>query len=360
MKFSELRQAIKTEAARLGFSHLGIAPPTQAPHYQAYRLWIEKGHHAEMAYLAREDSLKKRGDPRELLEDCQAIICLAMPYYPPQTDDNLAPPGKGRVSSYAITRDYHHVIRDKLAKLERFIQNQAGQDVHTNAYVDTGPILEKSYANLAGLGAIGKNTCLIIPGEGSCFFLAEILTNLELPVDAPFTYDLCKSCQRCIEACPTGCILADRTIDAERCISYLTIENKGIIPDDLKEQLGDWVFGCDVCQMVCPHNALSPANHIQLGTPILTEWIDLVELFEDDSLYIEKYQHTPLSRAKRNGLLRNAAVVLGNQRCPSALPVLQAVRDREKDQAVRDACDWAVRRIRQDTDNRQLNDKNLS
>jgi epoxyqueuosine reductase len=313
-----------------------------------------------MAYLAREDSLRKRKDPRELLENCQSIICLALPYQTSTTDFNRSLAGKGRVSSYAITRDYHYIVQEKLDALNAFIQKQIGESLQTKSYVDTGPILERSYASLAGLGAFGKNTCLIIQGLGSYFFLAEILTNLNLPIDAPFTYDLCKSCQRCIEACPTGCILPDRTIDAERCISYLTIENKVAIPDELKEQLGDWVFGCDVCQMVCPHNAISLADNTQLEKPILHEWIDLVELFENEPLYIEKYQHTPLSRAKRSGLLRNAAIVLGNQRCQRALPALNTALERENNPMVRDACEWAIRKISEGTDQRQLSGKNRS
>jgi len=348
MDLSGLCQAIKTEASCLGFTHVGIAPPIQVPHYHTYRQWIEQGYHAEMAYMARDDALRKRGDPKELLEDCRSIICLAMPYNPPKAEKKDVSPGIGRVSSYAITRDYHHIIWEKLDELEIFIHNQVGESFHTKSFVDTGPILERSYANLAGLGSIGKNTCLIIPGAGSYFFLAEILTDIDLQVDAPFSYDLCKSCQRCIEACPTGCILPDRTLDAERCISYLTIENKGSIPDELKEQMGSWVFGCDICQMVCPHNAISSTFNPQLGQTLLTEWIDLVELFNDDSLYVEKYQKSPLSRAKHSGLLRNAAVVLGNQRCQRALPALQAALRREKDPAVKNACDWAVRKITQE------------
>lgn len=347
MDFPELHQTIETEAARLGFTHIGIAAPKQAPGLQAYCQWIEDGRHGDMAYLSRQDALEKRQDPRAILADCRAIICLAIPYHAPTTAPDESLSAKGRVSSYAITQDYHINIWDKLHTLETFIHNQVGAGLHTKSYVDTGPILERSYASLSGLGGIGKNTCLIIPGVGSYVFLAEILTNLALPVDEPFNHDLCKSCRRCIEACPTGCILPDRTIDAERCISYLTIESKGIIPDELKAQLGSWVFGCDICQMVCPHNAGKPTKNIQLGEAIISEWIDLIEVFKDDALFAKKYHLTSLSRAKRSGLLRNAAVVLGNQGCRDALPVLQAALKQEADPAVRDACDWAVRRIAQ-------------
>jgi epoxyqueuosine reductase len=346
MNLSDLRQAIQTEAISLGFTHIGIAPPLPAPHQQMFLKWIEDGYHADMNYLARPDTLEKRMDPKKVLEDCQSILCLAMPYPAPKTKINANFPSRGRIASYAITRDYHEIIGEKLTALESYIEESTDLDVHCRSYVDTGPILERSYAVLAGLGMVGKNSCLIIQGAGSFFFLAEILTNLPLPVDQPFTSDLCKNCQRCIEACPTGCIMPDRTIDASRCISYLTIENKGLIPDNLKAKLGNLVFGCDICQMVCPHNINPPGASPSFGEPLLPEWIDLVELFEDAALFAEKYQHTPLTRAKRKGILRNAALVLGNQGCVDALPLLESALSQDIDPVVRDACGWAVDQIK--------------
>ena len=353
MNVSDLRQAIQTEAMSLGFTHIGIAPPLPAPHQQMFLKWIEGGYHADMNYLARPDTLEKRMDPKKILEDCQSILCLAMPYPAPKTKINANFAGRGRIASYAISRDYHEIIWEKLTALESYIEESTDLDVHCRSYVDTGPILERSYAVLAGLGMVGKNSCLIIQGAGSFFFLAEILTNLPLPVDQPFTSDMCKNCQRCVVACPTGCIMPDRTIDASRCISYLTIENKGLIPDNLKAKLGNWVFGCDICQMVCPHNN-NPAGASQsLGEPLLPEWIDLVELFEDAALFGERYRHTPLARPKRDGLLRNAAVVLGNQGDVATLPVLESALEGAIDPSVRDACEWAYEQITQknhDTD----------
>ncbi len=346
-QLSKLRQAIQTEADRLGFKSMGIAPPLPSPHYQAFLEWVDAGHHADMNYLARRDTVVKRGNPEHILEGCRSIICLAMPYERPQRDLQEAPPGQGRVSAYAVTRDYHEIIWEKLTQLEEFIQSHTEGNVRLKSYVDTGPILERSYASMAGIGIAGKNSCLIIQGTGSYFFLAEILTNLELPIDTPFTRDLCGSCRRCIDACPTDCILPNRTIDAERCISYLTIENKGEILDELKPQIGDWVFGCDVCQIVCPHNAWTPEQTLSLGERVLPEFLDLISLFkEDQDVFAEKFGRTPLSRTKRRGMLRNAAVVLGNQKCKEALPTLEGALKREHDPIILDACRWAVREIK--------------
>ncbi len=343
-----LKESIETEAIGLGFTHMGIAPPIQPPHYEQYLNWIASGKYADMSYLSRTDAIKKRGDPRIILEGCKSIISMAMPYQPSQAKPSDTPPGKGRISAYALTKDYHQVMWDKLAKLEDFIRSQMDRDVRLKSYVDTGPVLERDYASLAGIGIAGKNTCVIIPGIGSFFFLAEILTDLELPIDPPYQRDICGSCRRCIDACPTSCILENRNIDANRCISYLTIENKGLIPDNLKEKIGDWVFGCDVCQNVCPYNTQSPEQLLSLGSPLLPEFIDLIDLFTfDDHDFAEKIAGTPLTRAKRDGLLRNAAVVLGNQRVKKALPALKRSLEKEQNPTVIDACRWAIETIEQ-------------
>ena len=339
-------QEIKTEANRLGFNHIGAAPALPLGHFKAFQEWVHAGRHAGMSYLARGDTLRKRQDPREILETCRSIICLAMPYAQPEADLETSQPGCGRISSYARTVDYHQVIWEKLAQLEDAIRAACGGSVHLKSYVDTGPVLERSYAMQAGLGTAGKHTCLLIQGTGSYFFLAEILTDLDLPLDEPFTRDLCGTCQRCIEACPTGCIRADRTLEAARCISYLTIENKGIIPGDLKEEIGSWVFGCDVCQVVCPHNASTPEQRLPLGEPLIPEFIDLITLLQmDEETFSRRFGHTPLARASRHGMIRNAAVVLGNQRCSEALSALKVALVHEKNPAVQDACRWAIAQI---------------
>ncbi len=341
-----LWKKIKTEANRLGFNHTGVTQACPVPNIEPFENWVQAGQHADMGYLSRADTLAKRRDPRQILPGCQRIICLAMPYRRPQTDLTIWPSGNGRISNYARTRDYHEIIWDKLAQLEAFILTQSTIPVQLKSYVDTGPVLERSYAVQAGIGIAGKNSCLLIQGTGSYFFLAEILTNLELPMTEPYTRDLCGTCRRCIEACPTGCIREDRTLDAGRCISYLTIENKGNIPDDLKALVGPWAFGCDVCQMVCPHNAWTPEQPMPLGEPILPEFIDLITLLQmDESTFSQETSETPLSRTKHRGMLRNAAVVLGNQHCQEALPALRKVVSQENDPVILDACHWAIDQI---------------
>lgn len=346
MDYHQLTREIKNEAKRLGFIAVGIAPVIPHPHYQTYLDWIDADHHASMNYLSRPDVLAKRENPQKILENCQRIICLAMPYQPPHADFDQQHEGMGRISAYARTIDYHHIIWDKLAELEQFIREQNKEDLPLKSYVDTGPLLERSYASLAGIGVAGKNSCLIIPGVGSYFFLAEILTDLALPVDQPFTRDLCHTCRRCIDACPTGAIMEDHTINADKCISFLTIENKGHIPDGLKNSMESWVFGCDICQMVCPHNKVTPQLGHPLGEAILDEFIELLPLFAlNDDSFKSKFRSSALSRAKRTGLLRNAAIVLGNQGFEGALSTLKNAIESEPDTIIKDACRWAVAEI---------------
>ena len=348
----DLKLAVKTEAMHLGFTHLGIAPAIPVPHANGFADWVAAGYHADMHYLARPDTLAIRADPTIILPGCQRVISLAMPYHPPPAEEMETPAGHGRVAAYALTHDYHDIIWDKLAQLEAFIHTQTTNQAQVKTYADTGPILERSFAVQAGIGFPGKNTCVIIPGAGSYHFLAVILTDQPLPVDTPFTRDLCGSCQRCIEACPTGCILPDRTIDADRCISYLTIENKGIITDQLKPHIGSWFFGCDICQMVCPHNKLaakrSPiaGKYHPLGKRQNSEFINLIKLISwDEETLLNAFNGTALTRPKRRGLLRNAAIVLGNQRCQDALSGLESLRDQETDPVIQDACQWAIGQI---------------
>ncbi len=342
-----LKEAIKTEAKRLGFNHIGIAPSSPVPHYRQFIDWVSEDHHAGMGYLAREDTLAKRADPALILEGCQRVICLTIPYEAPQAGLETTFLGKGRVSAYAVTQDYHQVVWKKLRQLESFIAELAGPDVQTKSYTDTGPILERGFAATSGIGIFGKNSCVLIQGEGSYFFLAEVLTDLELPVDPPYTRDLCGNCTRCIDACPTACILPNRTIAAEHCISYLTIEQRGLIPDERKAEIGSWLFGCDICQMVCPHNTFPEKQESPLGKAVLPEHLDLISLFAlDEEAFDERFNQTPLARAKRIGLLRNAAIVLGNQVETSALTTLQNALSQETDPGLLDACRWAANKIK--------------
>jgi len=350
VKAETLTQAVKDKARQLGFRLAGVTTPDPPPHYPAYERWLATGRHGEMEYMARQRNRLRRADPRRILPECQSILVLAAFYPDP---DGAAPPPdgparpRGRVASYAWGDDYHDVLPHRLRAIVAFIEERLGHPVPNRWYTDTGPILERDLAQRAGLGWSGKNTCLIHPRLGSYFILAEILLGVPLKPDPPFTSDHCGSCTRCIEACPTACILPDRTIDARRCISYLTIEHKGPIPLELRPQIGNWVFGCDVCQQVCPWNvrfapaqgdpAFAPRPH--LPHPDLRR-----ELHLTPQDFNRKFKGSPVKRAKRRGYLRNVAVALGNAGSPAALPdLIHALHDPEP--LVRGHAAWALGQI---------------
>jgi epoxyqueuosine reductase len=251
--------------------------------------------------------------------------------------------GEGQIASYAWGTDYHDVLPARMKELVQFIEGQVGGPVKNRWYTDSGPILERDLAQRAGIGWIGKNTCLIHPRHGSYFLLSEILLDLALEPDPPFVTDHCGTCTRCIEACPTDCILPNRTIDAQRCISYLTIELKEDIPTELREKIGSWVFGCDICQMVCPWNRFAGE-----GDPAFGEENPLDSLADELVLstqeFNQRFKRSPIKRAKRRGYLRNVAVALGNTGDMYALPVLKnALNDEEP--MVREHAKWAIHKI---------------
>jgi epoxyqueuosine reductase len=250
----------------------------------------------------------------------------------------------GRIAAYAWGEDYHDVLPGRLRELVKYIEAQVGHPVPNRWYTDTGPILERELAQRAGLGWIGKNTCLINPEQGSYFLLAEILLGIELEPDPPFIPDRCGGCRRCLQACPTGCILPDRTLDARRCISYLTIELKGSIPGDLRPLIDGWVFGCDVCQIVCPWNRFAaPEGDPAFNHTLTRPYPDLLEeLAMDADDFSLKYRRSPLRRAKRRGYLRNLAVALGNTPDPDAIPALRHALMLDEEPLVRAHAAWAL------------------
>lgn len=345
----QLALTIKQKARQLGFTLAGITSPAPSAHFDKYQCWLDAGRHADMAYLSDTRAIERRADPRLILPECRSILVLGTPYSNPKTASpiNESPP-RGRVAAYAWGDDYHLVFPDRMQKLVKFIEEQTGHSVPNRWYTDTGPILERELAMRAGLGWIGKNTCLINPQRGSYFLLAEILLGLDLPPDQPFATDQCGSCTRCMEACPTGCILPDRTIDARRCISYLTIENKIETPAELRLLMGDWVFGCDICQMVCPWNIrfASESGDPSFGpgpgmpNPPLAEELALTPLE-----FNRKFKTSPLKRAKRRGYLRNIAIAAGNSGKTELLSALeQAQKDDEA--LIREHAQWATIQIK--------------
>jgi epoxyqueuosine reductase len=252
------------------------------------------------------------------------------------------------VASYAWGDDYHDVLSERLRSLVAFIEAQVGHPVPNRCYTDTGPLLERDLAQRAGLGWIGKNTCLIHPRLGSYFLLAELLLGIDLDPDPPFLPDRCGSCTRCIDACPTACILPDRTLDATRCISYLTIELKGAIPLDLRPQVGDWVFGCDVCQQVCPWNqrfAESQGDPAFAPRPAVPDPDLSAELALTPQAFSAKFKGSPVKRARRRGYLRNVAVALGNHADPAAIPALAEALRHDPEPLVRRHAAWALGQI---------------
>jgi epoxyqueuosine reductase len=345
-----LTETIKEKALELGFDLVGVTTPAAAETYPAYTRWLEAGRHGEMGYLDGERARQCRADPGRLMQGCRSILVLGARYANPDRGLLAQEPGApaGRTAAYAWGDDYHLVLKKRMAALHAAIEAAAGRPVASRAYTDTGPLLERDLAQRAGLGWIGKNTCLIRPGFGSYFFLAEMLLDLELEPDAPFTADHCGSCTRCITACPTDCILPDRTLDARRCISYLTIELKGALPDDLRSKVGEWVFGCDICQQVCPWNVRfaapgsDPAFEPRAGLPRPDLRSELALSAQE---YAQKFKGSPVKRAKRGGYLRNVTVAAGNSGDRRLIPALVKNLQSDPEPLVRGHAAWALGRF---------------
>ncbi len=345
-----LKEIIVAKANQLGFPLVGFTVPEPSEHFSKYQQWINQGHHGDMAYLATDRALNRRADPRAILPGCRSILVLGAFYLVPKkknantTVDKLS----GQVASYAWGADYHEVFSHQMATLAQFIVANTPTGTTCRWYTDTGPILERDLAQRAGLGWVGKNTCLIHPGLGSYFLLGEIFLDLDLATDEPFKKDHCGKCRRCIDACPTGCILPGRVLDAQRCISYLTIELKKTIPVELRPLMDDWIFGCDVCQQVCPWNErFASRSRVTLFTlrrgvpyPNLVSEMDL-----SPDTFNAKFRGSPIKRAKRRGYLRNVAVALGNAQDRSAVGVLQRIIKLDPEPLVRSHVAWALGQI---------------
>jgi len=336
---------LKALALDLGFAAVGVAPAVTPPHYGEFLAWLESGYHGEMQYLLRHAEARRH--PRHVLDGARSIVVAALPY-----DPGLPPvdPSAGSVARYAQGEDYHARARRLLRRLvaELCILFPTA---HARGIVDTAPLLEREFAQLAGLGWIGKNTMLLRRDMGSWFLLAALVTDAELEYDAPFSADHCGRCTACLDACPTGALIRPRVQDARRCISYLTIELRGSVPEALRPAIGDWFFGCDICQEVCPWNRRpgDPRPSASLGAhnATLTDLRELFALTEADLRAV--FRRTSLWRAKRRGLLRNAAIVLGNRCDADAVPMLTRAAE-DPDEVVRASAVWALSRIAGTTD----------
>jgi epoxyqueuosine reductase len=340
---------IKTEAHRLGFSLCGITKPNQPEHLATFNNWVQSGRNADMGYLATNTAFQDRANPNLLFPEGKAIIMLGIPYCSP---NSLPFPTSerpmGRIASYAWGLDYHLILPTRMQTLRNYISAITSTDIRSRCFTDTAPILERDLAQSAGLGWIGKHTCLIAPKQGSTFFLSELFIDLELEPDFPFISDRCGTCSRCRDACPTKCIRDDRTLDAQRCISYLTIEKKGVISKELRPRMGNWVFGCDICQSVCPWNIrFSSLQEDSIFKPY--PGIPFPDLINELSLtpmeFNHKYHNSPILRPHRRGYLRNVAIALGNSHNPMAVPALIDSLSLEPEPLVRGAAAWALREI---------------
>jgi epoxyqueuosine reductase len=322
---------LREEARRQGFARVGIARAGEPPRFDRFRDWIAAGRHAGMAYLSRTAAV--RGQPQLLLAGARSVVCLAWKHAtaPPVAADGSA------VARYAIGPDYHGHLRRRALTLVREAERRIGPFAW-RVCVDSTPLAERSFAAAAGLGWIGKNGCLIDPEHGSWLLLAEILTDLDLPADEPIA-EQCGSCARCLAACPTAAIVAPGVLDAARCISYWTIEHRGPIPDAVKPRLGPHVFGCDVCQEVCPFNGPLPSHPAAPDVPTRREWLAMGK-----GAWRKRFQATAFNRAGRRGLQRNAACSAGAVEDAACLPVLPAVAGLP-DRAASDAARWASTRL---------------
>jgi len=333
-----LTARIKEQAAHLGFARVGVTPAVAPPGADHFREWLAAGYAGEMLYLAQR--AEAHVDPARVLEGARSIVMLAYPYRTIEPTPVI--PGQGRVARYAWGRDYHDVIRDKLHALADGIRAEH-PDAQARGVIDTAPLAEREFAQLAGLGWIGKNTLLLNRELGSWFFLAAVLVDVELEYDLPHETDHCGTCRACLDACPTQAFVAPYVLDARRCISYLTIEHRSPVDALLREGQGEWLFGCDICQDVCPWNHKpTPRGEVDLMPHEGMNPPDLVALFAlDEAAFRSRFRGSPLWRPHRRGLLRNAAIVLGNQRhVPAVESLTRGLTDEES--LVRGACAWAL------------------
>ena len=331
-----LAGAVKEEAGRLGFDAVAIGPATPPPHGASFERWLDAGCAGSMEYL--EHTRGDRLDPARLLPGARAVIAVAASYHSREE----APAGSMRVARYAGQADYHDVLRPRLLTLARFVESAAGAPVTSRAAIDTSAVLERDLAARAGLGWIGKNTNLLTPSLGSWFFIGIVLTTAELPFDGEIA-DRCGTCTACLDACPSGAFTAPYVLDARRCIAYLTIEHRGEIDEALRPLMGDWGFGCDACQDVCPWNrraATTGEPAFMAAPPPDPEAL----LGLDEAAFRERFRRTALWRARRSGLRRNAAIVLGNRADPATAPALRAALG-DDDPVVRDAAAWSLAAI---------------
>ncbi|MGH8103910.1 MAG: tRNA epoxyqueuosine(34) reductase QueG [bacterium] len=317
MERAEATEAIKRKARALGFERVGIANAERTPHADSFLDWLNQGRQGEMEYLRR--SAAERMDIQKVLPGAKSVVCVAKNYFTKDVFSGSGTAPRGAISRYAWGDDYHEVVGEGLKRLAEFMENgiaaQTRGTVATKWYVDTGPVLEREYAAQAGVGWIGKNTCVIDPERGSYYFLGEVITTLELAPDTPMS-DHCGNCTLCIQACPTGALAGPYELDARKCISYLTIEHRDEIPAGIRPAMDHHIYGCDICQEVCPWNSgAKPTDDRRFHPRPGFEHVDLQEWAEmTEEEYRRRLKNSPMKRAKYEGLMRNIRVAMENAR----------------------------------------------
>jgi epoxyqueuosine reductase len=352
-QISQITALVKQAAAIAGFELAGIAPVSDFPDLNHFQDWIAAGHAGEMKYMESRDAAGhlKRASLKSTFPWARTVIVCAINYNTAQPySTEVHDPQRGWIARYAWSQeDYHDAVMFRLHSVEEELKRAAGvENLETRCYVDTGPVVERVYAKYAGVGWIGKNTCILNQKLGSWLFLGVILTSLDLQPDVPAP-DRCGTCTRCIDACPTDALIAPYQLDANKCISYLTIEKRGVIPEEMREGLGRHVFGCDICQDVCPWNrkaAATTAKEFQpregLVNPAL-QW--LTEMNPEE--FQEKFRGSPIRRAKRSGLRRNAVIAMGNSGDPDFVPALRKLSV-DEDPVVAEMAKWAQEKLTND------------
>ena len=347
---NSLTEELKQEARRLGFSLVGVTAARPGGRLEAYHRWLANCYQGEMGYMARPDRIIRREDLEVILPGVRSLVCVGLDYASLSLPTAIAQdPSRGRISNYAWGADYHDVMTPRLKALADWLAQIAGQSVRSKVYVDTGAILERDHAESAGLGFTGKNTMLIAPRRGSWLFLGELLTTVALDEDEPAPMPSCGRCTRCLSACPTDAFPEPYVLDARRCISYLTIELKGWIPAELRGLMGNWVYGCDVCQDVCPFNRFAPqtveqafwpaGNDWQRAAPPLTALLSL-----DEAGFAARFEGSPIQRIGRKRLVRNACVAAGNWGSRTAVALLARLLGDEA-ALIRGHAAWALGQI---------------
>ncbi|NUO82741.1 tRNA epoxyqueuosine(34) reductase QueG [candidate division KSB1 bacterium] len=341
-----LKDDLQALATAHGCDLFGVAPAAFFEELNHYPAWLEAGYAGEMAYLHRQ--LPGRMDVRSLLPEAKSVIVIGVVYHTPlPLSTAVREPGRGWISRYAWGDDYHDLLRRKLTALHEYLTARLGEGYQGRYYTDTGPVLDRVFAKYAGLGWFGKNTNLINQKNGSWFFIGELITNLVLECDAP-PPDRCGTCRRCLDACPTDAFPAPYVLDSNRCISYLTIELRGAIPEELRQPMGSHVFGCDICQDVCPWNRKAPVTNEAAFAPranaVAPQLAELAAM--DEAAFRERFKNSPIKRSKWRGLMRNVLVALGNSGRAEHKNVVARFLN-HSDFVLAEAAQWAYRRLQE-------------